>query len=101
MRSCAMARSWSAFSARVMGLLTGPYSQKMADREREVRAVQRIEVKLLDAFVAQAATEVACDGGSDHAPRLDVLLQSLEHLGEPGRHLRAAQARHLGDALEV
>src|SRR5476649_778009 len=97
MRSCAMARSWSAFSARVMWA----YSQQVTDREREVRAVQRIEVKLLDAFVAQAAAEIARDGGGDHTPCLDVLFQSLEHLGQPRRHLGTAQARHLGDALEV
>src|SRR4051812_37298518 len=97
MRSWAIARSWSAFSARVMWA----YSQQVTDRERKVRAVQRIEMKLLDAFVAQAAAEIACDRGGNHAPCLDVLFQPLEHLGEPRWHFRAAEGRHLGDALKI
>ena len=76
-------------------------SQEMAGREGQVGAIERVEMELVDAFALQAAAEVAGHGGGDHAAGLDVVVEALEHLGQPGRHLGAAQAGHPGDALEV
>src|SRR6185436_3765123 len=97
MRSWAIWRRRSAFSVRVMAA----DSQQVAQRERQVRAVQRIEMELVDALGMQAPTEVAGDRGGDHAARLDVVVEPVEHGGEPARNLRPAQAGHLEDALEV
>ena len=60
----------------------------------EVGAVQRVEMELVDAFGLQAAAQVARDGGGDHAACLDVVVEAVEHVGQPGRHLGAAQAGH-------
>ena len=49
----------------------------------------------------QAPAKVARDCGGDHAARLDVVIEPLEHLGQPGRHLGLAEGGNLGDALEV
>src|SRR5438477_10143529 len=97
MRSWAISRSGVALSVRVMAA----HSEKMAGGKGEVGAVQRVEVELLDAFALQAAAEVASYRGGDHPAGFDVVVEALEHLGEPGWHLGAAQARHPGDALEV
>src|SRR5262245_48111416 len=97
MRSWAISRSRSAFSDRDMAA----YSEQVASGERQVRAVQSIEVELLDAFTLQAAAEIAGHGGSDHATCFDIVVEALEHVGEPGGHFGAAEARHLQDALEV
>ncbi len=70
-------------------------------RRGKIGPVQRIEMELVDAFIAQASAKIARHGGGDHAPRLDVLLEAVEQAGEPCRHLGAAQAGHLGYSLEV
>src|SRR5690242_12217227 len=97
MRSWAMWRRRSAFSVRVMAA----DSQQVAQRERQVRAVQRIEMELVDALGIQAAAEIPRDRCGDHAASLDVVVEAVEHVGQPTRHLGAAQAGHLLDALEV
>src|SRR6185437_5284835 len=97
MRFCAIERRRSAFSLRVMAA----DSQQVAQREGQVRAVERVEMELVDALGMQAAAEVAGDRGGDHAACLDVVVEAVEHVGEPRRDLRAAQAGHPLDALEI
>src|SRR6185312_15016640 len=97
MRSWAIWRRRSAFSVRVMAA----DSQQVAQREGQVRAIERIEMELVDALGMQAAAEVARDRGGDHAARLDVVVEAGEHVGQPRWHLRAAQPGHLLDTLEV
>src|SRR5260221_8183479 len=92
MRSSAISRSCSAFSVRDMAA----DSQEMAGRERQVRAVQGVEVELLHAFALQAAAEIASHGGGDHAAGFDVVVEAPEHLGQPRRHPWAPPARHPG-----
>src|SRR4051812_19524076 len=97
MRSWAISRSRSAFSLRCMAA----YSKQMAGRKGEIGAIERVEMKLVDTLALQAAAEVTGHGGGDHATSLDVVVEAVEHLGQPRRHLGAAETCHPGDALEV
>src|SRR5262245_23188603 len=67
----------------------------------EIGAVQRVEVKIVDALVDEAEYLLGGDGGGNEVPLLLVVLQSLESVAEPVRHMRARFGGEARDLLEI
>src|ERR1700722_14878733 len=80
-----------------------PQAQGMTDRVGELRAIQRVEMKLLHTVLAQALHLFDRHIGGDHAARLGLIIQSVEALPQPRRHGCAAalsEAQQLGKARD-
>src|SRR5262245_14449803 len=67
----------------------------------EIGAVQRVEVKTVDALVDEAEHLLGGDGGGNEVARLLVVLQFLESVAEPVRHMRARFGGEARDLLEI
>src|SRR5882724_12967343 len=75
-----------------------PQTQGMANGVGQFRAIQGIEMEFLDAVLAQALHLLDCNIRGDHAPRLRIVLQSVEALAQPCRHGCTAT---LGETLQL
>src|SRR5512134_1205639 len=102
------ASAWRSIAIRVpRASLTGPESQRVADRVRQLGAVERVEVELADAFAPQPRDLLDRDRGCDQPARLRVVFEALEALGEPVGHGRTAargkpqQLRKPGDRQDA
>src|SRR5262245_35501934 len=73
----------------------------MTDGVDEIGAVQRVVVKIVDGLVDEAEYLVGGDGGGNEVARLLVVLQSLESVAEPVRHMRARLGGETRDLLEI
>src|SRR3954468_16995566 len=79
------------------------HAEGVADREGGLRAVQRIEMKLVDAMPLQQVHLLDGHCGRDHLARLGVVLEPVEAVLEPVRDARAAalgEARDLREARD-
>ena len=65
----------------------------MADGQRQLGAVERVEVELLDPGGAQQPAFLGGDGGREQPAQLGIGVRSLEEAGQPVRHRGAADAR--------
>src|SRR6185436_690816 len=77
------------------------HAQGVADREGEFRAVQRIEMKLIDAMPLQHVRLLDGHGGRDHFARLGVVLEAVEAMLQPVRDGRTAALRETRDLREA
>src|SRR5689334_9797433 len=66
------------------------------DRERGLRAIERVEVQARCAARDKPLAEIADHVGGEFADRFDVITERPEPLGEPARNLGAAK---IGEAL--
>src|SRR4029450_9120666 len=73
----------------------------MTDGVDEIGAVQRVEVKIVDALVDEAEHLLGGDGSGNEVARLLVVLQSLESVAEPVRHVRARFGGEARDLFEI
>src|SRR5262245_11819585 len=73
----------------------------MTDGVDEIGAVQRVEVKIVDAPGHEAEHLFGGDGSGNEIARLLVVLQSLESMAEPVRHMRARFGGEARDLLEI
>src|SRR5262245_2347835 len=73
----------------------------MTDGVDEIGAVQRVEVKIVDAPGHEAEHLFGGDGSGNEVARLRVVLQSLESMAEPVRHMRARFCGEARDLLEI
>src|SRR5271166_3885579 len=69
-------------SARV-----GPQSHCVTDREGQFGAIQRVEVKFVDAVLAQLLHLLDCNMRCDQAARTRIVIESVEALSQPKRYL--------------
>src|SRR6185295_12495163 len=74
------------------------HAEGVADREGKLGAVQRIEMKLVDAMPLQHVHLLDRHGGRDHLAGLGVVLEPVEAMLEP---LRDGRAATLGEARDL
>jgi len=78
-----------------------PQAQQVTDREDEISAIHRVEVKGRDAAVDKIEDLLGSDRGRNQFARGRIVVEPIEALGEPGRHRGAATFRKAGCGLEV
>src|SRR5687768_3457101 len=84
LRSAAARATWSGLELLIGGFfrgserLRGTDTERVADRVRELGAVQRVEVELVDAMALQRVHLFDRDGGRDQLARVRVVLETVE-----------------------
>ena len=73
----------------------------MADRERQVRAVQGVEVEVRNPFGGEDPALLPGHHCRHELAPLRIVLEGLEQSGQPGRHASPAEAREAGDLAVV
>ena len=73
----------------------------MADRVRELGAIQRVEVEMADAARIELGAKLGGDGGGDELARGGKIVQPLEQPVEPRRDRGAAKPRELAGLGDV
>src|SRR3546814_1238635 len=73
----------------------------MADGKGQLGAVQRVEVKMANAFGIEAAAQLGRDRGRDKLAGGGVIVQSLEQPVHPCRNGGAAHRRHLAGLRDI
>ena len=73
----------------------------MADGVRELRPVERIEVKLVDSVGAELVHQLDGDTRRDHPARIGIVVQPGEALVQFSGDVRTAFRRKLQRALEA
>src|SRR5688572_17989405 len=81
--------------------LLRPYPERVADCKGQLRAVQRVEMELLDAVTLQHVDLLDGHRGRDQLARLGVVLQAIEAMFEPLRNARPATLRKSRDLREA
>src|SRR5689334_10963687 len=89
--------SWLISGTRYLAFGAWPYAERVADRIGEFRAVQRVEVELLDAVTLQGVHLLDGHGGRDQLARVGVVLEAVEAMLEPLGDRGAATLGELGD----
>src|SRR4051794_18649798 len=79
----------------------GADAQQMADREHEVRAVHGVEMKGVDALFCQLLHLARRNRCGHELPRLGVVVEPFELVGEPGRHTGAGTGHEGARLLEI
>src|SRR4051812_33112876 len=83
-----------AFGARA-------HAERVTDGVGELRAVQRVEMKLIDAVSLQRVHLFDGHGGRNQLARLGIVLESIEAMLQPLGNGRAAARREPGDLRET
>src|SRR3954467_14643977 len=84
-------------SAHLAVELLRPHAERVADRVRELGAVERVEVELIDAMTLQHVHLLDRDCGRNQLARLRIFLETVEAVLEPFRDRRAATLRETRD----
>jgi hypothetical protein len=79
----------------------GPQAKQPAGRDRELGAIEGVEVELLDALGNQAPRLLGGDARGDQSLLLGMVVQAFEQIGEPVRHAGAAAFAEAPDLDEV
>src|SRR5688572_17059031 len=69
-------------ASRVLGSI-GPHAERMADGVSEFRAVQRVEMELVDAMALQGVHLLDGHRGGNELARLGVVFQPVETMLQP------------------
>src|SRR5579864_3934238 len=67
-----------------------PQPEQVADRVNEVGAVHGVEVKVGDAMIDQVEHLLGGNRGGDQLAGCGIVIETVEAVGEPGRHRGAA-----------
>src|SRR5438876_11546239 len=78
----------------------GADAQQMADREHEVRAVHGVEMKSIDAMLGEFLHLARRNRCGHQFPRLGVVVEPFELVGQPGRHGGAGAGHEAARLLE-
>src|ERR1700722_18795099 len=76
-------------------------TEKPAGRECEVRLVERVKMKPLEAVSAKLIDLLNENGRGDGFPALNVLVETVVETAQTLRHGRTVACRHSEDALEI
>src|SRR5579862_5586965 len=73
----------------------------MTNREDEVGAVHRIEMKVAHAAVDEVDDLLGADSRRNETTRDEIVIEPLETIGEPGRHAGAGAFSEAGGLFEI
>src|SRR5690349_6477568 len=101
----AWARSTWVFAVmsgtRQFAFIARPHAERMADRVSQLRAVQRVEMELLDAVALQRVDLLDGDGRRNQLARLGVVLEAVEAMLQPVGDRGAAALGEFRDLREA